>query len=156
MSHYGDRTSSRQYLAPELNLQKLYSLYREKCLDMGKQLAKKSYYEVIFRTYQLHFYIFKKDTCKACDIFRVQIQNETDAVKTMQIKQEQGNYHLLASKVRDLLNSYKQISLSDGSTSCLMNFDLRRTLPTLLVQTGEVYYLRQLQTFNFGTQITKK
>lgn len=152
-SHYGERTSSRQYLAPGLNLQKLYTLYIEKCQEHGKNPAKRSFYESVFRTYNLHFYIPKKDTCKTCDIFNVQIKNETNVDKELEIKQQQKGHHLLAATARDLLNQYKQNSLLENSISCLITFDLERTLPTPMIQTGEVYYLRQLQTLNFGTHL---
>lgn len=152
VSHYGERTSNRQYLESSLNLQKLYSSYVEKCKTTNKEPVKISYYRNIFNTYNLHFYTPKKDTCKTCDIFQIEIQNEPDLEKCLQIKSKQKEHHVLAETARSLMNSYKDKVLRDGS-SCLITFDLQRTLPTPFIQTGEVYYLRQLHTLNFGTHL---
>lgn len=91
VSHYGERFSNRQYLEPNLNLQKMYSCYVEKCRSVRKEPVKKSYYRTIFNTYNLHFYIPKKDTCKTCDILSIKIQNEHDIEKCLQIKSNQKN-----------------------------------------------------------------
>lgn len=110
-SHYVERTSSRQYLAPGLNLQKLYTLYTEKCREHGKNPAKRSFYESVFRTYNLYFYIPKKDTCKTCDIFNVQIKDETSVDKALGIKQHQKNHHLMAAKARFIKTVQTKLSL---------------------------------------------
>ena len=150
-SHYGERSSSRQYLAPNLNVSKMYALFVDKCRGENKEILKQSLYEKVFRTeFNIHFYIPKKDTCKICDELHITLSAETDIERCLEIRQTLDTHTKLAAKGRELLNSYKQDSLKDGSTDVLITFDLERTLPLPHLNTGEVYYLRQLNMLNFG------
>lgn len=49
-SHYGERSSDREYLAPNLNVSKMYKLFVEKCQAEGKEILKNSLYEKVYRT----------------------------------------------------------------------------------------------------------
>lgn len=126
-------------------------MFVEKCQAEGKEILKKSLYEKVFRTeFNLHFYIPKKDTSKTCDEFQVKLVAEKDIEKCLQIRQELDTHTNLARKAREILNMHKQASLSPQCAEVLITFDLERTLPLPHLNTGEVYYLRQLNMLNFG------
>ncbi|KAJ8868418.1 hypothetical protein PR048_029934 [Dryococelus australis] len=114
-------------------------------------MLKQCSYEKVFCTgFNLRFYIPKKDTFKICDELHISLAAETDIDKGLEIKQKMETQTKFASKARELLNSYKQDSLKDGNTGVLITFDPERTLPLPLLNTGKVYYSRQLNMLYFG------
>ncbi|CAH1232326.1 unnamed protein product [Diabrotica balteata] len=150
-SHYGERTSKRQYFAPSLNISKMYELFKCKLIIEVKPVLKKSIYEKIFRTeFNIHFYIPKKDTCKFCDAFQISLNAESNKEKSEQVKIERDQHIALAQKASKLLKDYKNECVKPDSTGVLITFDLERTLPLPHINTGEVYYLRQMHMLNLG------
>lgn len=70
VSHYTrEHNSARKYLNENLNIRKMYMLYKEKCSELNIQSVKQhGMYCHIFNTrFNLHFKIPRKDTCKKCD-----------------------------------------------------------------------------------------
>jgi hypothetical protein len=126
----------------------MYDLFKEKCQSEGKPILKKNIYNRVFvDEFNLHFYIPKLDTCKTCDVLEIAIKAKEDIEKCLSKRTEKDIQ--LAMKVRDIMNDYKA-KVKNYESVIAVTFDLEHTLPLPYLNTGEVYYLRQLQMLNFG------
>ncbi|CAG4939248.1 unnamed protein product [Parnassius apollo] len=95
------------------------------------------------------------DTCKTCDMLEIAIKAEEDIETCLAIRVQKDQHIKLAGEVRNILNDYKGKVKTDESI-LVATFDLKRTLPLPYLNTGEVYYLRQLQMLNFGIHACTK
>ncbi|CAK1596051.1 unnamed protein product [Parnassius mnemosyne] len=94
--------------------------------------------------------LFKaKYTCKTCDILEIAVKAEEDIETCLAIRVQKDQHIKLAGEVRNILNDCKSKVKTEESL-LVATFDLERTLPLPYLNTGEVYYLRQLQMLNFG------
>ena len=110
----------------------MYELFKVKCESEGKPIPKKNNYVKTFTTeFILLFYIPKTDTCKTCDMLDISIKSEEDLEKCIAIREQKDEHIKLAGEVRNILNDCK------GKVESYLN-------------TGEVYYLRQLQMLDLG------
>ncbi|XP_055522412.1 uncharacterized protein LOC129716601 [Wyeomyia smithii] len=74
-SHYTRDKSSRRYLASDLNVAKMYQMYRDKCLTDNAWIPVHYHtYRLIFNGMNLGFRKPKLDTCGMCDQYRIQIK----------------------------------------------------------------------------------
>ena len=63
-SHYCRAKTNKKYLEAGLRIQKMYDLYKEKCIRENKPWVKSTYYRYIFNTrYNIDFHIPKTDRC---------------------------------------------------------------------------------------------
>lgn len=79
-SHYCRRDSTKKYLSPELNLSKMYRMYKnEFCREKSVEPVSKFVYEKIFHDYEprLDFYIPKKDQCFQCNAYNNAMDKST-------------------------------------------------------------------------------
>ena len=107
-SHYQRMGTKRQFLGANLSIQKMYDLYKEKCVEDGELPVKHSMYRNIFcNEYNLSFHHPKKDPCETCNKFMEKkitnavtyiLQNEHDAhIKRKELAREKKkgiNNHL--------------------------------------------------------------
>lgn len=149
-SHYSQKDNSdTRYLSPELNISKMYSLYKEKCVESNKVPTKLSYYWRIFnKEFNLRFHRPHTDTCSRCDSLQNIIKHSTNEVHvksakvSLEIHQREAEK---ACKAKDL----DVITHKNRTDTAVVCFDLQQTLPTPLLATSRVFYLRQLWTYNF-------
>jgi hypothetical protein len=66
-SHYRRKSTSRQFLAQELSVRKMYDLYQLRCQTDGvKHVSEKIYRDVFCKEFNLSFHKPKKDACQTC------------------------------------------------------------------------------------------
>ncbi|CAG4984868.1 unnamed protein product [Parnassius apollo] len=82
-------------------------------------------------------------------MLEIAIKAEEDIETCLAIRVQKDQHIKLAGEVRNILNDCKGKVKSDESL-LVATFDLERTLPLPYLNTGEVYYLRELQMLNFG------
>lgn len=150
-SHYSraDNIGCR-YLPQHLNINKLYELYTEWCTENQKPMVKKSYYRHIFCTeFNLKFHKPHSDTCHICDKLNNLIRYSTDDdIK----KKSERDLEVHQKKVDSVTISKKndeEYGKNNPDKVRVVCFDLQKTLPTPVLTTNKVYYLRQLWTYNF-------
>ena len=69
-SHYCRKSTKRQYLASNLNITRMYELYKDQQKSKNKLFVRQAVYRTIFLTeFNLGFHIPKKDQCKLCTKF---------------------------------------------------------------------------------------
>lgn len=76
-SHYCRSKTKREYLEPNLSINKMYELYKELCSSLKIIPEKNHLYRNIFNTeFNLGFHIPKKDKCDICEEHKASKSND--------------------------------------------------------------------------------
>ena len=71
-AHYCWAKTNRKYLEAELNIEKMYDLYKEQRIAEKKTWVKSSYYRYIFNTcFNIDFHIPKTDQREKCEEVKI-------------------------------------------------------------------------------------
>lgn len=147
-SHYSRNRSEKKYLRSDLNISKMYCLYRIYCNEKYiTDIASEVMYRKIFvEEFNLSFHQPKNDTCEKCDKFKLILQTcSSDEEKT--IMKERDAHMQLAESSYDEKKKDKEKSLNDPNCAFL-SFDLEKCLPTPCLNNNLSFYKRSLWTFN--------
>ena len=117
-----------------------------KCTKKTKLPAKKWLYYEIFETFNLQFHTPSTDTCSTCDKLKMQFKSNA---KYKDLHEE----HL--RKVDDTKKIYEKDSTDLQANTLCVVFDLQKTLPTPYLQTSQVFYRRQMWTYNLNIHDTR-
>ena len=126
-SHYCRAKTNKKYLEVDLNIEKMYDLYKEKCLTEGISYVKPSYYRYLFNTnFNIAFHVPKIDCCEKCEEIKVK-RNEKI---TITAEEESAHNIHLAEKVA-MRKEKEKDKMNKEATSLLVVFDLENiiTLP---------------------------
>ena len=148
-SHYTQKVSKRYYLDPRLSVSTMYTMYKQECLESGTPYASEWVYREIFNTqFNLSFKTPQKDTCKTCDILKIQLEaNVENEEETVSLQDQLNEHRQRAERIRN--NLKESIKMSNKQTK-VITFDLQKTLQLPFLRTNEAYYCRQLNLYNFG------
>lgn len=152
-SHYCREKTSRMYLSSDLNVLKMYNLYKLKCINDELQPVHINTYRLLFRTMKLAFRKPKADTCCQCDKYAVQLKMAQTASEKAEIEGRRDLHHAVAqapytAKKADVLAAKNSKEIRTAS------FDLQKCLPTPHLLCGTAYYSRQLYTLNLTVYST--
>lgn len=141
-SHYSRRHTDKEYLAANLNIRLMYSLYKESHSDPVSYAI----YRQLFNEMNLSFKMPHNDTCNTCDTFSLQFKlasrEEQEAIQT-----EWDQHKDMADKHFRAKSSDKEHAKIDKSTK-MISFDLQQVLATPHIQTNVIFYKRQLSVYN--------
>ena len=71
-SHYCRAKTNKKYLQSDLNIEKMYDLYKSKCFELKKDPVKSSFYRYIFNTcFNIGFHVPKTDRCEKCEEIKI-------------------------------------------------------------------------------------
>ena len=85
-AHYTRKDTNRKFLGQDLNIRKMYSLYKEECKNKGKRHTSESKYRAIFcNEYNYSFYVPKKNQCATCVVYK---QKDIRKKTTLEMKEE--------------------------------------------------------------------
>lgn len=141
-SHYCRKSTTREYLPSNLNITKMYSLYKE-YFQNSNDIATLSMYRHIFNTkFNLHFFKPKKDLCGFCEKFK----NSSDDQKN-ELYQVFQNHNKSKVFARDIKENDK-LRCETDKTFCAAVFDLEQVLITPKSEVSEQYYRSKLSTYN--------
>lgn len=154
-SHYSrSQNPNTSYLSPDLNVRKMYNLYTEMCQEQNKIPVKESYYRNIFNgEFNMRFHHPHSDTCNICDKLNNTIKNmplDAAAGSSSGTGNSRLELELHQRRAQNAVEA-KNIDAANSKTvndTVVICFDLQKTLPTPLLTTNKVYYLRQLWTYN--------
>ncbi|XP_055600876.1 uncharacterized protein LOC129749808 [Uranotaenia lowii] len=147
-SHYCREKSQKKYLSSDLNIAKMFRLYKSKCVTDGLRPTHYNTYRKIFRTMRLSFRKTKLDTCNECDKYAMRLKlSETEEEKEKVIE-ARDRHHTRAAAAYSAKKIDMQKSKIDPETRTAC-FDLQKCLPTPHLTCGMAYYARQLYTLNF-------
>lgn len=150
ISHYTRSQTNAKFLNSNLNLAKMYQLYRA---DTDDPVSKSFYKRVFYEDFNLRFKAPKKDSCLKCDIYAVKIQNillsENDRLNLeMEHNDHLEQAELLRKQMNDDIARAKVDSLLE-----VLPFDFQKILCLPNIATSIAYYLRQLNCYNFGIHV---
>lgn len=148
-SHYGRSASKRMYLSPNLNIIKMFKEYRNVCEFHNRPTVSETTFRKVFNfEFNLAFKTRKKDTCKQCDKFEIEIKSSTSYEKTQQLEKEKNHHFDHVNAVKNKFkDDVKFAENAENKTICL-TFDLQKTLETPVLTTNVAYYKRSLWTYN--------
>ena len=144
-SHYVRKTLKRKYLSGELNITKMYTMYKEMCSEKQRKCVSAKVYRKIFcENYNYSFHKPKKDQCSVCNLYEQHKLNNTldnDMEKKYQDHQ----------RLKELARKEKEIDkkkCKEDKTFHACTFDLEAVLSTPCSLIGELYYKRKLSCYN--------
>ncbi|CAH2021301.1 unnamed protein product [Acanthoscelides obtectus] len=122
-SHYCRSKTSREYLHPDLTLQRMYDMFIE---ELSQQSIERkpciAMYRKIFKSKNLSFYHPKKDQCSLCLSFR-----EGDETAKQKLKEDFEKHIKEKTKVRELKRLFKEVAMADNTVLCGV-FDLQQVI----------------------------
>lgn len=145
-SHYCREKTQRKYLASDLNISIMYSMYQKNCVEKNVPFVKQSMYRKIFcDEYNLGFYRPRKDQCRTCMSY-----NTPGIIKTEMLE---ANYQAHLSKkdrAREEKRSDRKLAETSNENIFCCNFDLQQVLMVPNDPTNNaLFYKQRLKTFNF-------
>lgn len=141
-SHYCRKQSKQKYFARPLSKSIMLKKYNKKYPKISK-----STFLRIFKPLGLKFKPPASDTCGLCDELTTKIKATMDEEEKEKLKKEKDLHLRKAEAAYDLKRQFIETAKRDNSKSVLI-FDLQQCLPTPDIKCGEVYYARQLYTYN--------
>lgn len=162
-SHYSRGASKKMYLPPELNVNKMHQMYKEKNLPAVSY----EYYRKIFNTqFNIKFGFPRSDTCSMCDKFQAETRVLEERLKSASNKEEE-NILLCEQKKLKIENDVHKAkaetfytrkrgakikSRKDADYEGIV-MDFQKNLSTPNISTNDVYYKRQLSVFTFNIHV---
>lgn len=145
-SHYSRERSSKKFLSSDLSVAKMYELYIEQCMELKTHVVHYNTYRKVFRSLNLSFRKPRIDTCNTCDQIQTRLRLATED-ESLSIMEELESHHQKAQFVYDKKRSDIEKAKHSEDT-CTISFDLQKALATPNLNCGEVFYLRQMYTYN--------
>lgn len=152
-SHYSrQKNPGKVYLDHDLNISALYKdHYVSWCEQKGIEPASEDMYRRVFSTkFNIGFKLPKSDTCKTCDRFMIQLQDEKLSEEQKKAISLQKELHLRrASALQDNLKQETE-NARISKDICVISFDLQQALPVPNLTVGPAFYLRKAWVYNLG------
>lgn len=147
-SHYCRANTNRLYLDSNLNLVKMYNLYKTTCIDEGVQPVKQSMYRHIFVTeYNLDFHMRKSDRCDLCEEYKTA---ETQNIVTGEQKASYEKHVVEKKAMRDNRKEDRE-----NSKVPVLCFDLENVIACPRAEISSFYYKRKLNTYNLTAHFSQ-
>lgn len=147
-SHYSRKKNpNRMYLAPTLNIVKMYNMYKEKS---EKAVSQRIFRHIFNTKFNLKFHAPVSDSCKTCDNLEqgIKFGKSVDIINQLTVQRE---LHLRkAEAARSEMRNDSELAKVPENDVTTIAFDLMSTLPTPHISTGICYYKRQLWTYCLG------
>ena len=150
--HYTRKDTSRQFLCSDLNISKMYSLYKEQCQSLKTKCVSHAKYRNIFNSeYNLSFHVPKKDQCQTCNAY----QQASEAGSISDQYQEIFDNHI-QRKVRARAEKEldKQFA-KEKECYHTATFDMEAVLQVPYSLVSQVYYKRKLCCYNLSVYSLK-
>lgn len=142
-SHYSRNKTDKLFLSSDLDMARMYDLYKEKVLNpVSRWIYEREFHKLGLSTKPTH-----ADTCKTCDKLNVDITYAQNEELRAGYVRERELHHRKADKAYKEMQEDIRLSKNDDSIRVIA-FDLQQCLPTPALTTGMVYYKRQLWTYN--------
>lgn len=141
-SHYCRAKTSKHYLDPNLNITKMYNLYKETVQNPVKE----SFYRYVFNTnFNLGFHQPKSDRCGKCEAFSV-AEKENNLTNEMK---EENEIHL---KLKQMMRDQKDLDKASGTP--ILTFDLENVLSCPRAEIGPMFYNSKLNVYNLTAHLS--
>lgn len=152
-SHYSRAMNpNKLYFDSDMNIEILYrDYYVPWCIEKNIEPVINQYYRLIFNNeFNIGFKLPKSDTCKSCDLYKVQTKSLIDDDRKRKLERDQELHLHSAKSMQTNLVETSLAAKSSSSKTHVLAFDLQQALPTPSLTVGPAFYLRKLWTYNFG------
>jgi hypothetical protein len=144
--HYS-RRRHEVYLSPDLNVSKMFRMFLNQH-PLDEYFNKESLYRQRFQNSRLHIGTPLSDTCGVCDSLEIRIRTTANNQERDQAQAEKDHHLQLADLAyRSLYNDVNRSQVD--SSYVVMCGDLQKVLFTPTLTHSEIFYRRQLSTYNF-------
>jgi len=166
-SHYSREAKARIYLPSELNVTKLYNMFKEKNPDI--KCSYESYRTIFNSEFNIAFGYPRTDTCSTCDSLVAKISyiqtelqacnSNTDTQQTVKLQREFKKLteeHELHKRKSEVFYSRKREARKKAEKNEdfeAVAFDYQKNLYVPNKTTNDVYYKRQLSCFSFNVHV---
>ncbi|XP_060554953.1 uncharacterized protein LOC132715878 [Ruditapes philippinarum] len=143
-SHYCRKSSNKEYLEADLNLSKLYDLYKERCCMNNYVPQSIHTYRHIFNTqFNIAFNKPLKDQCDICSTIKNINENKENSMSNFEFERHIKNKNL-ARKEKEADKS----SAKSNESFVAACFDLQQVFTLPKSFQGQLYYARKLNNYN--------
>lgn len=160
-SHYSTKDTTKTYLPEELNLKKMFSMFKEKYPDCS--VSYESYRTIFTKQFNISFGYPRTDTCSICDIFLAKLKCLEKDLEKPENKQKENILKATIRRLRTENDLHKKraetfysrkrkskaASRQDTKTEAIC-MDYGKNLPLPNINTNDVYYKRQLSMYLFN------
>ena len=146
-SHYCREKSSRQYLHSELNLVKMYEMYKQEITEQKKEnniIGSLATYRRIFDSMNLSFHNPKKDLCTLC----ARVHETADSLIDEILNKEYESHIANKNKVREIKRNLKEMAIKNSKRLCAV-FDLQQVIHLPISKESALFYKQRLSVYNF-------
>lgn len=150
VSHYGRGKSSKEYLSPDLSINRMHKAFIKKHSD---SVATYKFYRKIFVLFKpkLSFSRPRVDTCSNCDKLNCRIKaNTPDSSRASVILQMHHRAYRRA--LNEMNNDHTEAEHPECDT-LVLSMDLQQVIQLPTLTHTEMYYSRQLNFYNFGVHV---
>lgn len=138
-SHFCRKSTTKEYLHPDLNIQKMLFMFNEENKDKNIKASYYTYWDEL-KKLNLSFHHPKKDQCGLCNTYR-----EGDASKKAELN---SRYHKhIAEKQAARKHKEEAKKFADEKTACIC-FDLQQVILLPKSNESQLFYHRRLSNFN--------
>lgn len=151
-NHYSRSKSSREFLSPDLNINRMFLAFKQKFPD---SVATYKLYGSVFRKDfpMLRFGRPKSDTCSTCDSLHNKIK-ATPHNDRQALKNKLELHHRQAEKARKCMKKDIASSQSINNDSNVVSIDMEQVLFIPTLTHSDMFYSRQISCYNFGIHIS--
>lgn len=163
-SHYSLKDTSKKYLPADLNVNKLYTLFKQ--LNPSVSLSYESYRHIFCTDFNIAFGYPRKDTCSQCDLLTAKkscLESElvgiTDETKKQELESKikdimaDKDIHLLQAGEWYKLKKKSKLAAQKNKKVEAIVFDYAKNYPVPNITTNDVYYKRQLSVYLFNIHV---
>lgn len=145
--HYTRKDTRRKFLGSDLNISKMYRLYKLECVKLGRKPAGAAKYRTIFcQEYNYSFHTPKKDQCRICNLYA---QKEVDGSLSDEFKQQYQDHINRKIRAREEKQFDKDFAKKNPKYHTV-TFDLQSVLQIPCSNVSQVYYKRKLNCYNLS------
>lgn len=154
VSHYSLHDTKKVYLPEELNVKKMFSMFKEKFPSV--KVSYESYRLMFNNKFNISFGYPRSDTCSTCDAFMAKVTslkaegNSEEEIRTLQVENTLHKRRAQAfyDRKRD---AKKRAKTTPTFEAIALDYQKNIYLPN--IPTNEVYYLRQLSVYSFNIHV---
>ena len=160
-SHYLRKDTVRKYLSPDLSVATMHDMYLQKYEAdihqrrlvgeaMKPQVSYKVYRRIFNTCFNLSFGRPRSNTCATCDELNIKIEAEEKEEEKKSFRASLELHHRKSERFYDEIQKDTKRSKEDPSFE-VVTFDFQQNLPMPHIPVSDIFYLRQLWLYIFGT-----
>lgn len=162
-SHYSRKKSEKVYLPEELNIKKMYDMYKT---INSLAVSYETYRNIFNKHFNISFGFPRSDTCSTCDNFTAELKVfqakinagcDTTAQKEIEVKIRKITSENQLHKVKAEVFYQRKRNARKMAMKCVeteaIAMDFQKNLPTPNIPTNDVYYRRQLTLNSFNIHV---